>query len=59
MTNVHVVAGNPTPEELAVILALLRPGLRQPNKPARSWWGRPVLRHSIAPGPGVWRHSTR
>jgi hypothetical protein len=59
MNQVRIEAGNPTPEELAVVLTLLRPRLMPIARTSRSWWGRPILRQPLAPGQGAWRHSAR
>jgi len=58
----RVVSGNPTPEELAILLAVAtaRSGgsveEAPPAKP-RGGWGDPerAIRHIRRPGPGAWR----
>lgn len=66
--NVKVVSGNPTPEELAAVLAILESAhaeqvtssKRQVRKPASSW-NRNVtkLRTNLLPGYGQWRAQYR
>jgi hypothetical protein len=55
----HVVHGNPTPEELAALVAVVatRTGGHDPAPQPRSLWGRPVLRGAHHPAPGAWRAS--
>jgi hypothetical protein len=55
----RVVRGNPTPEELAALVAVVasRGGPEPEPPPARSLWRRPVLRTALATGPGAWRAS--
>ena len=57
----RVVKGDPTPEELAALVAVLasRGGSEPAPEPVRSPWGRPGvgLRRSIPIGPGAWRES--
>lgn len=57
-----VVKGDPTPEELAavtaVVLSLARSAAAGPEAPgARHWARRHQLRQAPAPGPGAWRRS--
>ena len=57
----RVVRGEPTPEQLAALLAVVAaragaPAARQP-RPVRSLWATPVLRAPLSPGPGAWRAS--
>jgi len=69
MTEFKVVAGNPTPEEVAVVLAVLNAAVRvnqQHNvgghlSGTNSTWNRSagLLRTPIMPGPGQWRASVR
>ena len=60
---IRVIAGNPTPTELAAVTAVLTGlaaedgGQRMPVEPAvRSAWSasQRQLRREIVPGPGVW-----
>lgn len=61
--TIRIVAGNPTPEELAAVTAVLAKALeeesaeheRQPVH--RSAWdrSRASMRGSLNPGPGAWR----
>ena len=56
----RVVRGNPSPEELAALIAVVSargPVEEEPPAP-RSRWGRPTLREPLHPGPGAWRAST-
>jgi Acyl-CoA carboxylase epsilon subunit len=66
--HLNVVSGNPTPEELAVVVAVLQAAAAQQaanaaNNPAKrlaSWHRNPgVLRSPIAPGHGQWGASVR
>ena len=57
-----VAKGDPTPEELAalaaVVLALASAGAPAPEKPsARHWIRRQQLRLAPKPGPGSWKRS--
>ncbi len=56
----RVVRGEPTAEELAALIAVLstRGAPAPAPPPARSPWGRPVLRGSLHTGPGAWRSSS-
>ena len=57
----RVVRGDPTPEELAALIAVVsaRAGVSEATpEPARSLWSRPVLRQPLTPGPGAWRASS-
>ena len=59
---VRVVAGDPTPEELAVVVALVtrrRPSAAEPAA-AFSLWSRKSrnIRPALRPGYGAWRAST-
>ena len=61
MTMLRVVRGNPTPDELAALIAVVasRSGAAGPEPaPVRSPWGRPALRSSLPTGPGAWRASS-
>jgi hypothetical protein len=56
----RVVRGDPTPEELAALIAVVSSrggGLDEPA-PQRSLWGRPSLRQPLATGPGAWKASS-
>lgn len=56
----RVVAGSPTPDELAVVVAVLSTrGTTQPEQPAFSLWARKSrqTRPSLRPGFGAWRAS--
>jgi Acyl-CoA carboxylase epsilon subunit len=57
----RVVKGDPTPEELAALVAVLasRGGGEPAPEPPRSPWGRPGvgLRQSVPIGPSAWRES--
>jgi hypothetical protein len=55
----HVLHGNPSPEELAALLTVVaaRTGDDPPTPPARSLWGRPLLRGPHHPAAGAWRES--
>jgi hypothetical protein len=56
----RVVRGEPTPEELAALVAVLaaRPAAAEPP-PVRSAWSDPARRLGLTtrPGPGAWRRS--
>jgi len=56
----RVVRGNPTPEELAALVAVISTrGSAEPEPaPVRSLWARPVLRTALPHGPGAWRASS-
>jgi hypothetical protein len=57
----RVVRGNPSPEELAALIAVIatRGGAGEPQpQPVRSLWARPSLRAPLSHGPGAWRAST-
>ncbi len=58
----RVVQGNPTPEELAALVAVLmaRSGeaATAPARTRSAWSDRSrQLRHPMSPGPGAWRRS--
>ena len=57
----RVVAGSPTPDELAVVVAVLtaRSGAAAPEQPQFSLWARKSrqTRPSLRPGFGAWRAS--
>jgi hypothetical protein len=56
-----VVRGEPTPEQLAALIAVVaaRASAAAPDEPPpqRSLWSRPVLRAPLHPGLGAWRAS--
>lgn len=56
-----VVRGEPTPEQLAALIAVVGAraagGGADAPKPARSLWAAPVLRGALPAGPGAWRAS--
>ncbi|HEX4428983.1 MAG TPA: acyl-CoA carboxylase subunit epsilon [Frankiaceae bacterium] len=57
----RVVRGEPTPEELAALIAVLsvRGGAAPAPEPVRSAWGRPGsgVRGALPTHPGAWRES--
>ncbi len=55
----RVVRGEPTPEQLAALIAVVstRGGAAPPTPAPPSPWGRPVLRTALPHGPGAWRSS--
>lgn len=53
MSDIRVLAGDPTAEELALIVALVRQRRREQPKPAAQLWGRPHLRGPL-PTTGWW-----
>jgi hypothetical protein len=66
--TLRVVRGDPTPEELAVMTAVVAAAAAaSPNEPAaaaelrRGRWNDPAARHRRPwlPGPGAWRASAR
>jgi hypothetical protein len=56
----RVVRGNPTPEELAALIAVVSTRGVAAEEPAaaRSLWASPSLRRPLSPGPGAWRASS-
>jgi hypothetical protein len=56
-----VVRGEPTPEQLAALVAVVgaraTAGAADEPAPVRSLWARPRLRSPLTPGPGAWRAS--
>ncbi len=55
-----VVRGEPTPEQLAALIAVVssRAAAAEDAAPrTRSAWSRPVLRAPLSPAPGAWRAS--
>ena len=56
-----VVRGEPTPEQLAAVIAVVSAraagGAEGEEPVVRSPWGRPSLRAPLTPGPGAWRAS--
>jgi hypothetical protein len=61
--NLRVVSGSPTPEELAVLAALVAtaPALAEPapSRPSRGGWADHLRSHrrELVPGPNAWRSS--
>jgi hypothetical protein len=57
----QIVRGEPTPEQLAALLAVVAARTSAAATPAaprvRSLWATPVLRGPLSPGPGAWRAS--
>jgi hypothetical protein len=56
-----VVSGSPSPDELAVVVAVLSTrGTTEPQQPAFSLWARKSrnVRPALRPGFGAWRAST-
>ncbi len=56
----RVVRGNPSPEELAALIAIIAArgsGGAPVPEPVPSLWSRPQLRGPVVPGPGAWRAS--
>lgn len=59
-TRFEVVHGNPSDEDLAVVVALLTAAANRPvsaPEPARSNWARPAMRTTLPDGPGAWWRS--
>ncbi|MCU0295161.1 MAG: acyl-CoA carboxylase subunit epsilon [Candidatus Nanopelagicales bacterium] len=60
-TRFEVVHGNPSDEELAVVVSLLTAAAsastESPAEPVTSNWARPALRGTPSPGPGAWWRS--
>ena len=56
----RVVRGNPTPEELAALIAVVssRGAAVDEPAPVRSLWGRPSLRQPLHRGVGAWKASS-
>ena len=62
--HLRIVRGDPSPEDLAAITALLSVSGNEgaePEPPARGRWNDPVWRQRalLRPGPGAWRSSLR
>lgn len=66
--SIRVVAGSPSAEELATVIAVLEAAHAEEEanasgyeRPLKSSWSRNVaqLRHPIVPGPGQWRGAYR
>jgi hypothetical protein len=65
MTEITVVRGTPTDEELAAVVAVLafsrQPAVEDAILPLLSPWADPAAllrsRRPMAPGPGAWRRS--
>jgi hypothetical protein len=56
----EVVHGDPSDEELAVVISLLSAAASVPVqsvRPTRSNWGRPAMRITGVPGPGSWNRA--
>lgn len=57
----RLVRGNPSPEELGAVVALLvarcAGGAAEPAPEPPSWWATPQLRSPLTHGPGAWRAS--
>ncbi len=57
----RVVRGQPTPAEVAALMAVLSlrtaGGAAEEPSPAPSTWGRPRMRAALSPGAGAWRAS--
>jgi hypothetical protein len=55
----HVAHGNPSPEELAALVAVVAAwsGADDPSPAARSLWATPTLRGGHHPARGAWRAS--
>jgi hypothetical protein len=54
------IQGNPAPEEIAAVLAVLSArGRGEPERPEvrRYAWSEPVMRETVTPGPDAWRRS--
>ena len=61
MTELRVIRGDATPEEVAAVVAVLvassgAPAAAEPPA-APSLWSRPQLREPLHAGPGAWRAS--
>ena len=65
---IKVIAGNPSPEELAAVVAILEAahaqqvveGKKQAKKPASSWnRSTSIFRNDLTPGFGQWRAQYR
>lgn len=56
--HLRIVGGNPTPEEVAVVTAVLTAvGGSEPEPRMRSLWARPAMRSALGHGAGAWRAS--
>ena len=57
--HLRIVTGNPTPEEIAIVTAMLAAagGEATTATAARPLWQQPVMRRSLAHGAGGWRAS--
>jgi hypothetical protein len=53
MSELRVIAGNPTAEELGLVVALIQQRRREQRKPVARIWGRPALRAQL-PTSGWW-----
>ena len=55
-----VLRGEPTPEQLAALIAVVSSRVAaaaETDPPAPPMWARPVLRTPLSPAPGAWRAS--
>jgi len=64
--QLRIVRGEPTPEELAVVTAIVTavgsaPSGDNAGPPQRGSWNDPAssVRRQLLPGPGAWRASSR
>lgn len=62
--HVRVLRGQPTPEQLAAVVAAVhalrvRAARDRAERAERSYWNRPVMRQSLSHGHSAWRHSLR
>ncbi len=53
-----VVRGEPTPEQLAALIAVVSSRGSTQARPPRLLWGRPQLRATLSPGLDAWRASS-
>lgn len=62
--HVRVLRGQPTPEQLAAVVAAmhalqLRADRATGEATEKSYWNRPVMRPAMPHGHSAWRHSLR